>query len=223
MRNFSFKAKFPRKFRAVNSVVEFVLRKGISVAGPSDVRGVHAYIKELMNMQSHFVISNSTARSLWRLIFWAAILIMLLLISYSAASAQCNKNPTGETSVGLQNDSSHYLTFYIDGEKMDGVPAGDRSVDFVVTPGEHALLAEAIIDGETVSASRTVNIPEGFVCTWTVTDPPASSSNLQKGSPNAGQKNLRDALPLKLKAKSFQEKRRRSQASLGSIVWNGML
>jgi hypothetical protein len=94
----------------------------------------------------------------------------LLLAAAQTASAQCAPSPTGETAVGLKNASSYYLTFYIDGVRKDGVPPGDRSVDFVVTPGEHALRADATIDGETVSASRTGGVPAGHVCTWTVTD-----------------------------------------------------
>jgi hypothetical protein len=104
-------------------------------------------------------------------IFLAAIFILALS---AMASAQCVQNPTGETAVGLQNDSSFYLTFYIDGVNKGGVPPGDKSIDFVVSPGEHALRAEALISGEIVSATRTATIPEGYVCTWTVTDPPVA-------------------------------------------------
>jgi hypothetical protein len=79
--------------------------------------------------------------------------------------------------VGLKNASSHFLTFYVDGVNKGGVPSGDRSVDFLVTPGEHRLRAEAIINGEVVSANRVASVPAGHVCTWTVTDPPKAAAN----------------------------------------------
>ena len=112
---------------------------------------------------------------------------VLLLLVFHNASAQCFQNPTGETSVGLRNASSHFLTFYIDDVNMGGVPSGDRSVDLTVSPGEHRLRADAVVDGETVSASRTATIPAGYVCTWTVTDPP----KVRPGNPTA----FKDALP----------------------------
>lgn len=61
------------------------------------------------------------------------------------------------------------------------MPAGDRSTYFVVTAGEHYLRVEAVINGETVSASRRADVPEGQVCTWTVTDPPSSAVAARKG------------------------------------------
>jgi hypothetical protein len=106
-----------------------------------------------------------------RPLLFAALAISLLLICARGSSGQCSVNPTGETAVGLKSASSHFLTFYIDGTNKGGVPAGDRSIDFVVTPGEHLLLAPATIGGEVVSASRTSNISVGQVCTWMVTDP----------------------------------------------------
>ena len=132
------------------------------------------------NMRSNYISSQHTARLLWRLIFWTILAIILLLASYNVASAQCVANPTGETAVGLQNASSYYLTFYIDGVRRDGVPPGDKSVDFMVAPGEHTLRADAVINDQTVSASRTANIPEGYVCTWTVTDSADTSSKARR-------------------------------------------
>lgn len=121
-------------------------------------------------MYTKYIFSSS------RKLILVLVSVGILFAASSAASAQCYQNPTGETAVGLQNASSYYLTFYIDGVSKGGVPAGDRSVDFVVTPGEHTLRAEAIIVGETVSAERTAIIPEGYVCTWTVTDPPSAKA-----------------------------------------------
>jgi hypothetical protein len=97
--------------------------------------------------------------------------VTLLAVIAQTATAQCVPNPTQETAVGLQNASSHFLTFYIDGVNVGGVPSGDRSVDFVVLPGDHTLEAEAIVAGGRITASHTGVVPAGFVCTWTVTDP----------------------------------------------------
>jgi hypothetical protein len=96
---------------------------------------------------------------------------VILLAATATALAQCYPNPTGETAVGLKNASSHFLTFYIDGVNKGGVPAGDRSVDFMVTPGEHKFRAEAVINGEVVSANRIATVPSGHVCAWNVTNP----------------------------------------------------
>lgn len=148
-------------------------------------------------MRPHIIPSNHQVHRLWRLIFWALILIMLLLISYSAAAGQCIQNPTGETAVGLQNDSSYYLIFYIDGERKDAVPAGDRSVDFIVPPGEHTLMASALVQGETISVSRTANFSGTNICTWTVTDPPdAAGKNLKEFQNYLRRERLRAFVPL---------------------------
>ena len=116
------------------------------------------------------------SRHFLRLPLLAVVAGVLLLVAVRTAAAQCVANPTGETAVGLKNASSYYLTFYIDGVRKDGVPSGDRSVDFVVTPGEHVLYAEATVKGETSTVSTTREIPRGHVCTWTVTDPPDGAS-----------------------------------------------
>lgn len=110
----------------------------------------------------------------------AIVLTIVWTVSY-ATKAQCVPNPTGETAIGLRNASNHFLTFYIDGYSKGGVPAGDRSIDFVVPPGQHLLLAEARVGQETISASRTVTIAKGDVCTWLVTDPPKVTFNFGPG------------------------------------------
>ena len=138
-------------------------------------------------MRSIYISQNHAPRWLWRLLFWTFLALMLLLLTYRVAAAQCIPNPTNETAVGLRNASSYYLTFYIDGVKMDGVPPGDRSVDFNVTSGQHVLLAEAVIDGEIVSVSRAVQVPIGYVCTWTVTDPQRTSAMEYKERPRQSQ------------------------------------
>ena len=101
-------------------------------------------------MRSNFTASNHAARLLWRLVFWTILAIMLLLATYRVASAQCVANPTGETGVGLSKRFKLLPDLYIDGVRKDGVPSGDKNVDFIVTPGEHTLRADAVIGGETV-------------------------------------------------------------------------
>lgn len=127
-------------------------------------------------MRSDVILSRRTARRFLRRPMMALMVALLLLVAVQTTAAQCVANPTGETAVGVRNASSYYLTFYIDGVRKDGVPAGDRSVDFVVTPGEHVLYAEATVNGETSSVSTTRVIPKGYVCTWTVTDPTGRAS-----------------------------------------------
>ena len=130
-------------------------------------------------MRSNLILLQRVVRGFSLPVLMTVMACGLLLAAAQAASAQCAPNPTGETAVGLKNASSYYLTFYIDGVRKDGVPPGDRSVDFVVTPGEHTLRADATIDGETVSASRTGDVPAGHVCTWTVTDSPDKADGSQ--------------------------------------------
>lgn len=115
-----------------------------------------------------------------------------ILISVQTASAQCLEGPTGETAVGLRNASSLFLIFYIDDVNKGGVPPGDRSVDYLVWPGEHTLRAEARIGDETLTVTRKVLVPVGYVCTWTVTDPQKSES--QHSALNIAWPRMRSAL-----------------------------
>jgi|GEM_PF-1636743 len=101
------------------------------------------------------------------------LVLCALLCSAQSVPAQCVRNPTGETAVGLKNTSNLFLTLYIDTINKGGVPSGDRSVDFLVAPGTHTLRAEGYLNGEVIFASRPVIIAPGFICTWTVTDPPS--------------------------------------------------
>lgn len=142
----------------------------------------------------HHLVNHLSLRQAPFLLLVAAILI---LSGGQTSSAQCVANPTGETAVGIKNASSHFLTFYIDGVNRGGVPSGDRSVDFVVTPGEHELRAEAVINGEVVSATRTATIPAGYVCTWTVTDPTKAARPIaQAGWDYLGRETLWGIVPI---------------------------
>ncbi len=139
-----------------------------------------------------------SGRRATRLFIISLLLGATSILFSSPATAQCLVNPTGETAVGLKNASSYFLTFYIDSVNRGGVPSGDRSVDFIVSAGGHALRADAVIGGETVSASRSVTIPAGYVCTWTVTDPPPAGATLQKLTASVPT----FASPLKLESKA---------------------
>lgn len=118
-----------------------------------------------------------------------AIKLLAVALFFGAAlpaAAQCALNPTGETAVGLQNSSSHFLTFYIDGRNMGGVPSGDKSVDFNVTAGQHTLRADAQAGDRTLTVSRVADIPEGYVCTWTVVDAEGTAKAADAEKASAG-------------------------------------
>jgi hypothetical protein len=136
----------------------------------------------------------------WRRVFELALAVGLLLGACPAPSVLWTVNASRETSVGLKNASSHFLTFYIDGVNRGGVPSGERSMDFIINPGGHILRADATIGGQNVSASRTATVPAGYALTWTVTDPP-----LKIGDPDQLSKELAesfDVLEMRLKVKT---------------------
>jgi hypothetical protein len=132
-------------------------------------------------MRTHFEMDWHAARRALAWLLAATLVLVLLAAAAEVASAQCAPSPTGESAVGLQNASSHYLLFFIDEVRMDGVPAGDRSIYFVVSPGEHSLRAEAVIGTDTANAYRKADVPAGYVCTWTVTDPAPTTGAARKG------------------------------------------
>jgi hypothetical protein len=125
-------------------------------------------------MSSYSHLSANWRQRLSRIFFLVMLASGLLLVGSQAVAAQCKTNPTGETAVGLKNASSYHLTFYIDGVNKGGVPPGDISTTFPVSPGQHSLRADADVDGETRSASRNVDVTKGSVCTWTVSNPSSS-------------------------------------------------
>ena len=98
------------------------------------------------------------------------IVCAVMLVTVRVADAQCAPNPTHETSLSIMNASAYALTFYVDGARRGVGWPGELSMSFIITPGEHVLFAEAVVDGETLSASRRVTIAPGQACTWTVTN-----------------------------------------------------
>lgn len=99
------------------------------------------------------------------------VCLVLLVAAVADTKAQCVAHPNRETAVGVMNASNYSLTVYINGMLRGRVLPGERSMDFVISPRQHLLLAETMIGGESVSASRQVVLMPGSVCTWTVTDP----------------------------------------------------
>jgi hypothetical protein len=89
----------------------------------------------------------------------------------AVVNAQCAPHPSRETTVTVINASSWPITFSIDGVTRAAVPPAEVSIDFNVSPGQHFLLAETSIDGETFSIARRMVVPAGSMCVWTVTNP----------------------------------------------------
>lgn len=101
------------------------------------------------------------------------VVVCLLLLGAAVAEtkAQCVAHPDRKTAVGVMNASNYSVTVYIDGMVRGRLLPGERSIDFVISAGEHLLLAETMIGVDLVSASRQVVVTPGTVCTWNVTDP----------------------------------------------------
>jgi hypothetical protein len=97
--------------------------------------------------------------------------LVLLVAAVAETNAQCVAHPDRKTAVGVMNASNYPITFYIDGMDRGRLLPGERSIDFVISPGEHLLLAETMIAGELVSAAREVVVEPGTICTWSVTNP----------------------------------------------------
>ena len=102
---------------------------------------------------------------------WMVVCLVLLGAAVAETKAQCVAHPDRETAVSVMNASNYPIIIYIDGVDRGRLLPGERSIDFVISPGEHLLLAETMIGGEMVSASRQVVVMAGSVCTWTVTNP----------------------------------------------------
>jgi hypothetical protein len=103
------------------------------------------------------------------------VCLFVLAIAPVLAKAQCVNQPSGKSAIAVMNASDYFITFYVDGVKQARVFAQERSLDFSVSPGRHVLMAESIINGETLSATRTLIVPAGSICTWNVTNPTMTS------------------------------------------------
>jgi hypothetical protein len=111
-----------------------------------------------------------------------ALNITILMWLFAAAgSAQCVDETAGRTGLRFSNQSSYGLTFFVDHEN-EGVfvQTGDVSSVREVTAGEHLLRARAEIGGVFFWVWVINEVPGGQICTWTVQDPPQSSSSLER-------------------------------------------
>ena len=102
------------------------------------------------------------------------LLCFCLAASAKVGAAQCTSHPAHETTISVINTSSWPIIFSVDGVTRGVVPSVTVS-DFNVSPGQHVLVAETSIDGETLSIARRVVVPAGSMCVWTVTNPTKDS------------------------------------------------
>lgn len=102
---------------------------------------------------------------------WLPACLLVLAFAPAVVRAQCVASATRETAIGIMNASHYTITFYIDGVNQGTVPAGARGTDVIISAGEHLVMAETILAGELYAATRTIVIPAGSVCTWTITNP----------------------------------------------------
>ncbi len=114
-------------------------------------------------------------RALFRIARLGLVVCLCLVARAAVVNAQCVSHPSRETTISVINASSWPITFSIDGVTRATVPPAEVSIDFNISPGQHFLLAETSIDGETFSISRRLVIPAGSMCMWTVTNPSKDS------------------------------------------------
>jgi len=97
------------------------------------------------------------------------ILFLLLLGAplFYVQSVQAAEYVAEETEFVLVNDTSTWLSLYIDGVKSVSVPPGDRGVD-LISPGYHNFRAETIDDTGRYTTHSGYVPPEGK--TWTVSE-----------------------------------------------------
>lgn len=103
------------------------------------------------------------------------VLSLCLVVGVVVASAQCASHSSHETTISVINISSWPITLSIDGVTRATILSAEVSGDLHVSPGQHFLLAEVSIDGETISVSRRLVVPAGSMCVWTVTNPSKNS------------------------------------------------
>jgi hypothetical protein len=95
--------------------------------------------------------------------------------------AQCVDHPQQRTAVQFRNESSYELTFFVDEDEVGvAVESKGTSREQQVAPGEHLFRARAMVGGNGVWIWITNDIPQGNVCTWTVTDPEGIGSPFHK-------------------------------------------
>ena len=105
-------------------------------------------------------------------LFICAALISTILFS-SVIAAQCVAHPEQKTAVRFGNDTFYELTFFIDTDETGiEVPMKSTSPEQFVEAGRHMFRARAMVGERSIWVWVINDIPEGQVCTWTVTDQP---------------------------------------------------
>jgi hypothetical protein len=99
------------------------------------------------------------------------MIVASLIVLTEPVSSQCVEHPDGKTAVILKNDTKHDVVFRIDDNDKGTVPSKRSSREWEVTPGEHLLVAGAIIDRRMYWVWTENELPKGQVCTWTLFDP----------------------------------------------------
>jgi hypothetical protein len=109
-----------------------------------------------------------------------AVFVFLLAVAPSAF-AQCVNHPQQRTAVQFRNESSYDLTFFVDEDEVGvAVESKGTSRDLPVTPGEHLFRARAMVSGHSVWVWITNDVPQGHVCTCTVSDPEGIGRSFHK-------------------------------------------
>ena len=81
----------------------------------------------------------------------------------------------------FNNESRFELTFFLDDdEKGVVVASGAVSNEIEVRPGEHLFRARAVVMDKSFLVWTINEVPEGQVCTWTVTDPQRDAAVAKK-------------------------------------------
>lgn len=112
--------------------------------------------------------------SLWTI--FAGTLVVLALAAGAHLTAQCVDDPSGKTAVKLSNQTKHDLVLGIDDENKGMVPSHKESPEWEVEPGNHLLIAGAIVEGRPYWVWVKNEISKGQICTWTIADPEEGSS-----------------------------------------------
>jgi hypothetical protein len=100
----------------------------------------------------------------------SGVAVTLMFAAVKSGIAQCVDHPQGKTAVILKNETKHDLVFRIDETEKGMVPSKRSSREWEVMPGEHLLIAGAVIEGWAYWVWTENEVPKGQVCTWTVED-----------------------------------------------------
>jgi hypothetical protein len=118
-------------------------------------------------------IASVSIRTLGKSWLFALVVFVGTVFYAVDGIGQCVPHPAERTAVRFENESSYELTFFVDEDETGVVvPSRTRSPEQPVEAGEHLFRARAIVAGAAVWVWMINEVPKGYVCTWTVTDPP---------------------------------------------------